>query len=264
MVKHNPNHTSRTSRNGYSEAQMKFLSDNRLELRANLTKMFNTEFGECRTVSAIQSLCKKYRFNSYRRGHSPRIYTADQMQFLSDNKTKSRQDLTDLFNAEFNETKSVSAIQGVCKRNNFLTGNNGRYSKGNIPFNKGTKGFMKANKGSFKKGLSPNNKMSIGSERVLSDGYTMIKTANPNTWRLKQRVIWEEEYGPIPKGQVLRFIDKNRANVTIENLVLLTLAENAVLNTYKNLINYKGEEMKTAILLAKIKLRMRDLNNGNK
>jgi len=49
-------------------------------------------------------------------------------------------------------------------------------------------------------------------------------------WKSHARTLWQSHYGPIPPGQVVRIIDGNPNKVNIENLTLVTRAQNAVLN----------------------------------
>lgn len=43
-------------------------------------------------------------------------------------------------------------------------------------------------------------------------------------------ILFAQHYGAIPKGNVIRFIDGNSLNCTIENLKMITKKENAILN----------------------------------
>jgi hypothetical protein len=119
----------------------------------------------------------------------------------------------------------------------------GRLQKGNVPFNKGRKWKDYMSKGSikncrkttFKKGTVPPNHKPVGSERVEKDGYVYIKVREGiGGFTLKHRHIYEQHYGPIPKGYNVEFKDRDRANFSLENLVLRTRSENMKLNTYHN------------------------------
>ena len=60
----------------------------------------------------------------------------------------------------------------------------------------------------FKAGNIPNNYRPIGSERIDCDGYVMVKVADPNSWRLKQRVLYEQYHGvKLEKSDVVLFLD---------------------------------------------------------
>lgn len=82
--------------------------------------------------------------------------------------------------------------------------------------------LSKCSKTTFKKGNIPANKVEIGHERKDVDGYWLVKVAEPNVFKHKHRVLWEQHYGPIPKGSVVSFIDGNPDNICIENLRMET------------------------------------------
>lgn len=101
-----------------------------------------------------------------------------------------------------------------------------RFRKGHVPDNKGKKlspeVYAKCALTMFKKGHAPHNHREVNSERVNVDGYLEIKVAEPNRWRLKHRVIWEQAYGAIPKGFNVQFKNHNPLDCRIENLYLIS------------------------------------------
>lgn len=104
-----------------------------------------------------------------------------------------------------------------------------RFAPGHIPDNKGKKlspeTYAKCQPTMFKKGQKPHNHKEVGSERVNVDGYIEVKVAEPNKWRLKNRIIWEQTYGEIPKGYNVQFKNHNPLDCRIENLYLISKAE---------------------------------------
>ena len=109
----------------------------------------------------------------------------------------------------------------------------GRFAKGIIPFNKGTKGLKGANKTSFKKGNLPHNTKKDGAISVRSDGYKYIRIAK-GKWVLLHRHIWKQAKGTIPEKHLIVFKNKDRMNCNINNLECISMAENRNRN-----INYK-------------------------
>ena len=101
----------------------------------------------------------------------------------------------------------------------------------------------------------------IGSERINVDGYVEIKIADPNVWKLKHRVIWEQHYGPIPNHQPIIFLDRNKSNLDINNLAMVTNRQLLFLNGNK-LIKSDAELTKTAINIAKIKEKIIEIKEG--
>lgn len=107
------------------------------------------------------------------------------------------------------------------------------FKKGHTPATKGKKwdDYMSkekqenSRKGCFKKGQKSWNQKPIGHERKDVDGYWLVKVAQPNVFRFKHHVVWEQHHGPIPKGIVISFKDGNPDNVTIDNLMAETKKE---------------------------------------
>lgn len=104
-----------------------------------------------------------------------------------------------------------------------------RFPKGHVSHNKGKKMppeiYAKCQPTMFKKGNSPHNHREVGSERVNVYGYREVKVAEPNRWRLKHRIIWEEVNGEIPKGYNVQFKNHDSLDCRIENLYLISKAE---------------------------------------
>lgn len=186
-------------------------------------------------------------------------WTEEVIQFMIENyKGKDNIELAELLNKRFNLNTNgdrVCNVKANLKRREGIdlrTGiNRGGFAKGHIPFNKGKKGLQKANITSFKKGNIPPNKRPVGSERINVDGYIEIKTKEPNTWELKHRVVYEEHYGEIPKGYNVIFLDGNRQNLDINNLKLVSKAENLIMNRNK-LYSTDKEITNTGTIIAKV------------
>ena len=164
-----------------------------------------------------------------------------------------------MMNDKFEYQFTYKQVTAAIKRYNLKTGFNGRFEKGHIPANKGTKGIMKANKTSFKKGHVHWNKKPIGSERVSVAGYTEIKVADPDKWRLKHRVMYEKYHNVVlnPK-QLVIFADRDKSNMSKENLLLLDNNQLLVLN-HNKLINENAELTKVGVNVANIIIKLKDL-----
>ena len=99
----------------------------------------------------------------------------------------------------------------------------------------------------FKKGNSPVNHREVGSERINVDGYIEIKVAEPNRWKLKHRIIWEQVNGEIPKGYNVQFKNHNTQDCRIENLYIISHAEQ--MRTENSLMAKYPKEMQEVIRL---------------
>lgn len=129
---------------------------------------------------------------------------------------------------------TLSQIKGYIGRNRLNTGRTGRFVKGQIPPNKGKKMspecYEKCKATMFQKGNMPNNHRPVGSERITKDGYIEIKVEEPSKWMLKHRYIWEQKHGKIPDKHILIFRDNDKTNIALDNLLLISRSQNAVIN----------------------------------
>ncbi len=182
----------------------------------------------------------------------PHIWSDEEKEYLKEvTPGHHYKEIQELINNKFNLELTVEQINGAIGRYKLNTGFNGQFKKGSIPANKGTKGLTSANRTSFKKGQTPVNYRPVGSERVNVEGYTEVKIADPNKWRLKHIVIWEKEKGPLPKGHAIIFGDGNRENLDIDNLILVTRRQLLILNRNR-LIQKDTELTKIAVNIAKV------------
>lgn len=173
-------------------------------------------------------------------------------------------EIQELMNKRFGLEYTMDQIKGAIGRYKLNTGFTGQIQKGNIPWNKGTKGLVTGGvETQFKKGNRPKNFRPVGSERINVDGYTEIKVADPNKWRLKHQVVWEENKGPIPKGYTVIFGDSNKQNFDINNLLLVTRHQLLVLNRNK-LIQNDTDITKTGILVADLNIKISELKKKGK
>ena len=176
-------------------------------------------------------------------------------EFLIKNNTgKSAVEITELLNKTFGTDYTTGGIKGLRARMHLISGLTGCFKKGHIPANKGKKGWCApgSEKGWFKKGNLPHNHVPVGTEALTSDGYLKIKIAEPKQWRLKHIMEWEKHNGKVPAGCMISFKDGNHYNCSIENLMCITKAENAILN-HQKLRSESAEQTETAVILAKLK-----------
>lgn len=97
----------------------------------------------------------------------------------------------------------------------------------------------------------------IGSE--LFDGKNvMVKAKDPDVWRLKKHVIWEEHYGKLKDDEVVLILNGDPKDVRIENLMKVTKRELAVIN--RNRLHSKDTEIGRAkALLGRLLCKKRKL-----
>ena len=179
-------------------------------------------------------------------------YTHEQKEFIiKNNYMKSSKELADMFNNKFNTNLSYRQIEYYRRNHHLISGLTGRFEKGHTSWNKGTKGLTHANKTSFKKGNIPQNHKPVGYERINVDGYVEIKVAEPNVFKLKHRVIYENIYGKIPDNHNVVFADGNKLNLDPDNLIIVSKSEMLIMNNNKLFMNER-ELTKTGSIIAKV------------
>lgn len=176
-------------------------------------------------------------------------------------------EITEMFNKHFNLELKVSQIVS-CKHNHKIaSGIDCRFQKGMIPANKGKKGSMspdqykRCSATMFKKGNIPSNRRPIGSERIDKNGYILIKIQDGQknkNWIRKHRYLYEQAYGKVPEGHKVIFADGNNRNFDLSNLILVSNAEELIMNKRK-LFSENAEHTKTGAIIAKVlnKAKMR-------
>jgi hypothetical protein len=232
---------------------------------AESTKMFNKRFKTNATIKAVKSLAKRYGFKSgYKNTTSwNKMVFEKHIRFLK--KIVPNTDykiVTKLFNEKFRFNLSVENLRALCKRKNIHNGFTGVFSKGHIPHNKGIRGiyYPGCEKGWFKKNHVPWDYMPVGSERVRTDGYVDVKisdTAMPvqRRWKAKHVIIWEKKYGKVPEGHCLIFLDGNKLNIKLNNLMMITFQVRAVMCKLKYFTDDR-EKTKTNLRLAQLKVAL--------
>jgi len=149
---------------------------------------------------------------------------------------------------EYEEKRRIQDIENIRKNTKK------RFQKGQTPWNKGIKGSIPNNVTSFKKGNLPHNTRNEGETRLDKEGYLLVKIAHKK-WIRKHRLIWEQAHGEIPKGYVLRIKDGNKENYSLDNMELITFADNMRLNTIHR---FPTELKQTIKLLKKLKKKINE------
>lgn len=161
---------------------------------------------------------------------------------------------------------TLAQVKSYANRKKLILGTYGYFPKGHVPKNKGKKvsseTYAKCKPTMFKPGNIPKNWRPVGSERLNVDGYVEVKVAEPNKWKLKHRLIWEQKTGQeLNKKDLIIFLDKNKLNFDIDNLALVTNKELVRLNQM-HLINENPDISRVGITLAKLIIAKRSQENA--
>ena len=187
-------------------------------------------------------------------------YSEEQKEFIiTNNYGKYSKELAEMFNQYFNTNITAKEIAYFRRNNKLNSGLTGQFKKGNVPHNKDKKqveymskeAIERTKETRFKKGNKPKNYRPVGSERITKDGYIEVKVADPNKWETKNKIIYKQYFGDIPKGHKVIYADGNKLNNDINNLILVSDNEELIMNKYK-LRTEDIELTKTGYLIAKV------------
>ena len=242
-----------------------------------LAVMTSGEFGIDFTYAKMRAYLKNHNYctgapKGNPPGYSPK-YPAGMEDFVrSIAAGKSTREIADLVNAEFGEgTVTVRCMRYYKHNHGINTGLTGRFEPGHIPATKGKtwdeymspEAQQRSRQTTFKKGRAPHNGGTpVGTMRVRHSrrdrngrrcSYTWQKTAEPNVWRMKHVIEWEEHNGPVPEGCMVAFADGDTMNWRIYNLILETRAQHAVKNRW-GIHGYDQESAQAANMIADVKM----------
>lgn len=192
-------------------------------------------------------------------------YTEEMIKFMSD-KFKAHPVSTwlDEFNTRFDVSVTDKNLYAACKRHGIKSGRDGKFPKGQKPWNTGRSHPTSGRSAStqFKRGRLPANTRENGDTRICpKDGYLLVKVAHKK-WRPKQHLVWEAHNGPIPDGHIVRLFDRSPdklLNPTIDNLFCVSRGVNARLNKIK--ANEWPETLReTLVLIAQLEQKNYELS----
>lgn len=148
----------------------------------------------------------------------------------------------------------------------------GMFHKGNVPANKGkqwkdymsAEGMESSRKSQFRKGEISINKahyrdgdITVRVHRKTGVPYKFIRLSL-REWKALHAHVWETAHGPVPKGYIVVFRDKNDTlNCELSNLELITMKENMLRNSASmnlsdgyvaNCIAWRDKEVANAVL----------------
>ena len=196
-------------------------------------------------------------------------FTEDQKQFIYNNyKGLGNKELTRIINEKFKTELTYEQVKNFKNRHRLNSGLTGQFQKGHI-HDKTWDEYMskdsqeRSRRTTFKKGNIPSNRRKIFDERISKDGYIEIKVQDGclnGNWKHKHRYIYEQNYGEIPKGYKVIFLDGNIYNFEINNLKLVSNAEELIMNS-NNLRYSKAEFTETGHLIAQVLHKRSKLKN---
>lgn len=271
----------------FTKEMDKFIIDNRELTYSELSQAFNRRFGTQKTKEHIGGRYRKLGLVCSReiKSRANRKYKQEMIEFIRDNlqRATSRRELTQLFNARFNENKDVYSIRSLINRYNldqnkrtFFTKEMENFLRENVSPNISYEQLRKMFNEKFgeKRTLSSiqrkcdslgidcgskgntSRTRKIGSEVVRPQG-VYIK-GEDGKWRLKQSVLCDSR-----AGERILFYDKNHGNFSPDNVEKVTRGEFQAL-VRLGMYSEEPEVTKAGILFVRLTRRLKELQKKRK
>ena len=192
--------------------------------------------------------------------NKPHKWSKEEITYLGEiTPGRGSKEIQQMMTEKFNYPYTITQVRAKIKSCKFKMGIDSKFQKGHTPKNKGTKGVSKPNQTSFQKGHEPHNKKLVGSERKNTNGYVEIKVEEPNKWRLKQRVLYEQYHNTILKpDQLILFLNGDKTDFSKENLQLVTKKQ-IFMMCKEGLLTDDTEITRTGLNIANILLKLKEL-----
>lgn len=169
-----------------------------------------------------------------------------------------------MLNCSYLAVKNRATVLGLKKDPAYMASKPGCFKPGQTSWNKGVsyQPGGRCSENQFRPGHKPQTTVPVGTESVDKDGYLKRKVRDDappgmsrKNWRFVHVLKWEEYHGrPVPPKHVVRLKDGDKRNFSPENLVLVSMAENAILNKFFAMENPPEGSFDVLHNLAKIKL----------
>lgn len=232
-----------------------------------ITKLFNKQFETDFNKKQVDNTMKRYKLKSgldrnvarkmaFANKDIQSKYSDEQQKFIEENaKGTPLIELVKIFNYKFGTNFRETQIERYLYNHNFKNGIDATFKKGTV--------FKPGIIHQYKKGNVPLIQLPVGSEITTVDGYINVKIADPNKWKRKHILVWEKHNGPVSKGYVVVFGDKDRNNFDINNLILMSRVQLSIMNS-KRLIQTNADATRTGVIIADIYHEITKIKNKSK
>lgn len=228
---------------------------------------FDVKYGLVFTEEMVKNAKNRYKIQSGTKKGTPKGAPSEKFPeqirdyILSNYHGVGPKEMALVLNEKFGTSYTRQQLKTYYGNHSLNSGVVSRFQKGCVPYNKGKKmsaeQYEKCKATMFKKGNVPVNLMEVGEYTHTSDGYLIRKVRETGTQRERfefvHRAVWEEHNGPIQEGKMVSFLDGDKDNCDISNLVLIDLYENLEMNRSK--LRFENpEHTKTGLAIAKVRV----------
>jgi len=239
------------------------------QTRSEMVEHLNAEYGTDFTREKMKCYMSNHKLTGGKREKMDSTICPRELDALIRQEAAGRttRELADLIRAKGYDL-TQKQVKSYMQRHGIRNGLDCRFKKGHESYTKGKtwedymspEALEKARTGLYQKGHVSENKHPLGTITKTVDGYLQIKVQEKGNqrerWRHLHRLVWEQANGPIPPGMMVTFLDGNKENVSLENLALISMAENAILRT-KGYRSSNPEITQAGITTAKISIAIK-------
>ncbi len=232
---------------------------------------FEEKYGIIFTEDNIKGAKNRYHIKSgttpgFPKGRSLK-YPPEMREYIrSITPGRTKNEIAKMVSEHFGIEFTYAMCKGYMARNDLRCSNDGRFLKGNVPYNKDKRmskeQYEKCKGTMFKKGNIPANRMEVGEYTHTTDGYLIRKVKEEGSQRERfefvHRATWEKYNGPIPKGKKIIFLDNNKDNCDISNLALVDGSELLQLSR-KGFRSDEAELTKAGLLTVKLNAKVKSV-----
>lgn len=239
---------------------------------------FDEKYGMVFTEDIVKGAKSRYGFKSGTPMGNPKGYSSKYPEGMAEYiasiaQGKNTAELAEAVNRKYGAgTIGIRQMKAYKKNHGINTGLTGQFEPGHTPANKGKKmspeAYEKCGPTMFCKGQTPVNHKPVGTESVRrnykrNQMFVYVKVAEPNIWRMKHILEWEKHNGPVPKGKAIIFADGNPQNTDIDNLVMVSRSQLAVMNRW-GIHGYDKQTAEVAANVASLKIVVSERKRGKK
>ena len=239
---------------------------------------FDEKYGMVFTEDIVKGAKSRYGFKSGTPMGNPKGFSSKYPEGMAEYvasiaQGKSTAELVEAVNRKYGAgTIGIRQMKAYKKNHGINTGLTGQFEPGHTPANKGKKmspeAYEKCAPTMFRKGQTPVNHKPVGTESVRrnykrNQMFVYVKVAEPNIWRMKHILEWEKHNGPVPKGKAIIFADGNPQNTDIDNLVMVSRSQLAVMNRW-GIHGYDKQTAEVAANVASLKIVVSERKRGKK
>lgn len=224
----------------YSEEETAYIKEVAVGRKnKEIAELVNKRFDTDRTALSIAAMKTRSGIVSFPQKNKP--YTEEQIEYIRQIATgRTNLEITKMYNKKFKEERSESGISSIRLKYDILTGNDGRYKKGQIS----------------------DKRKPIGSTRTSKEGYQDIKVLEgrgKKNWDRLHKVIWEKKHGPVPEGHIIMFGDGDKSNLDVNNLICINRGQMARLNK-TDMIQSDADLTRVALNIIELESKVSELS----